>query len=123
MHCFPGPGEYNIKLSLVDTSVDEEVFALSEYILEVNRLEQLYINCSDTIKVNQLVTLDVSGSKLGDFTPKEYYWELEDGTLQKGETIRHIFRTKGKYRIKCGAVSSKHPQLKMCSTKEIIVID
>ncbi len=123
IHCFPGVGEYKVKLSMVDTSIDQEVFALSEYSIAVERMEQVYISCPDTVKVNELIKLDASKSNTGDFAVRDYYWELEDGTLQKGETIQHIFRTKGKYLVKCGAVSSRHPQLKMCSVKEIIVSD
>lgn len=123
LHCFPGPGEYNVKLSLVDNSVGAEVFALSEYTLQVERAEGLYIAGSDTVKIDQLTTFDVTQSNLGDFMPGEYYWELSDGTFAKGETISHVFRKTGKYRVKCGAVSSRHPQLKWCIIKEIIVID
>ncbi|MCU4173723.1 PKD domain-containing protein [Carboxylicivirga sp. N1Y90] len=122
-YCFDRPGEYEVKLSLIDTLVNQEVFALSEYTLDVLRPEQLYITCPDDLVVNDLVTLSVANSNLGDFEAKEFYWELDDGRLQKGETIQHIFRTKGKYIIKCGAVSSVHPQLKMCSSIEIIVTE
>nr|WP_319400159.1 PKD domain-containing protein [uncultured Carboxylicivirga sp.] len=123
IHCFSAPGEYNVRLSMIDTSIDEEVFALSEYNMEVNRIEQIYISVQDTIKTNQVTTFDVSDSNLGDFSPKEFYWDMGDGTLLKGETIQHIFRTKGQYLVQCGAISTKHPQLKMCSVKQIIVSD
>ncbi|MCU4163269.1 PKD domain-containing protein [Carboxylicivirga caseinilyticus] len=123
IHCFTGPGEYNVRLSLLDTSIGEEMFALSDYNLDVTRIEQIYITTEESIKVNQLTTFDVSQSFMGDFQPKEFYWDMGDGTLLKGETIRHIFRTKGKYQVRCGAISKEHPQIKMCSIKEIIVSD
>ncbi|MBS2097016.1 PKD domain-containing protein [Carboxylicivirga linearis] len=123
LYCFKGPGEYSVKLSMIDTSIGEEIFALSEYTIDVTRIEQIYITAQEDIKINQEITFDVTESHLGDFTPKEFYWDMGDGTLLKGETIHHIFRTKGKYLIKCGAISTKHPLLKMCSIKEIIVSD
>lgn len=121
IHCFDGAGEYMVKLSMVDKSINEELFALTEYPLSVQRSEQIYISSPDTVKVNEYVSLSVSESNLGDFTPEEFYWELDDGGHMKGETIHHIFRTKGEYMVKCGAISSNNPQHKMCSMKLIIV--
>ncbi len=122
-HCFPGPGSFHIKLDVYDLLTKVELFTVAEYDVDIKRSQQIYIKAKKTVKVNELVTLDVSQSFLGDFVPKDYYWQLGDGSSQKGITIQHVFKEKGTYLVSCGAVSSDKPQQKMCSSVEIIVTE
>ena len=122
-HCFPGPGTYRIKLDLIDTLINVEMLSVADYDIELERTQQIFISSKDTISVGETVHFDLTKSYFADFKPESFYWDMGDGTKVKGETILHIFRTKGKYRIKCGATSAETPQSQLCSFKEIIVID
>ncbi|MBI9063446.1 MAG: PD40 domain-containing protein [Marinilabiliaceae bacterium] len=122
-HCFPGPGTYRIKLDLIDTLINVEMLAVADYEVELERTQQIFISSKDTVTLGEAIDFDLTKSYFSDFKPEAFYWDMGDGTKLKGETILHIFRTKGKYQIKCGATSADSPQTKLCSFKEIIVID
>jgi len=123
IHKYKKPGSYLVKSVLVDTVENAELFVLNEFFQEVKPKIQVYISIADTVRINELQTLDAKKSHLGDFNSDGYYWELPDGSRQKGETIQYIFRTKGIHRIKCGTVSINDPQEKMCTYKEVTVIE
>ena len=48
-----------------------------------------------------------------------YFWDVEDKETIVGETISHIFRTKGIYRIRCEAYWGDNQSL--CSFRTLIV--
>lgn len=123
IHQYKKPGTYHVQSVLVDTIENVELFVLNDFYQDVKKKVQVYINCPNEVKLGELQTLDAAKSHLGDFEPNGFYWELPDGSRQKGETIQHIFRTKGKHIIKCGTISKTDPHHKMCSYKEINVID
>ncbi|MCT4647504.1 MAG: PKD domain-containing protein [Carboxylicivirga sp.] len=123
IHKFRQPGTYHVQSFLVDTVENVELFVLKDFHHEVKKKIQVYIKCPDEVKLGELQTLDATESNLGDFTPNGFYWELPDGSKQKGETIQFIFRTKGKHIVKCGTISKDDPQHKMCTYKEINVIE
>ncbi|WP_430814609.1 PKD domain-containing protein [Carboxylicivirga sp. RSCT41] len=123
IHKYKKPGSYHVQSVLVDTIENVELFVLNDFYQDVKKKIQVYINVPDTVKVGELQTLDALQSNLGDFEPNGYYWELPDGSKQKGETIQYIFRTKGKHIVKCGTISMSDRHNKMCTYKEINVIE
>jgi len=123
IHQYKMPGNYHVQSILVDTLENLELFVLNDFHQEVKKKIQVYINCPDEVKVGEQQVLDAKQSILGDFDADGFYWELPDGTKQKGETIQYIFRTKGIHKVKCGTISKSDPNLKMCTFKEINVID
>ncbi len=122
-HCFPGPGMYNVHLSVVDTLANVDLFTVAQYELELKQTQQVYITCPDTVKVNMPVTLSASKSVLKDFKPAQYYWKLGDDNRAKGVTINHIFRTKGTYSIECGVIAEDDVKNKMASKRKIVVTE
>ncbi|MCG8582164.1 MAG: PKD domain-containing protein [Bacteroidales bacterium] len=123
IHKYNKPGTYHVQSVLVDTIDNVELFVLNDFYQDVKKKIQVYINVPDEVKAGELQTLDAMQSNLGDFEPNGFYWELPDGSKQKGETIQYIFRTKGKYIVKCGTVCKNDPHKKMCTYKEINVIE
>ncbi len=123
IHQYKQPGTYHVQSVLVDTIDNVELFVLNDFHQDVKKKIQVYINLSDEVKAGELQTLDALQSILGDFKPNGFYWELPDGSKQKGETIQYIFRTKGKHIVKCGTISQDDPHQKMCTYKEINVIE
>ncbi len=122
-HCFPGPGMYNVHLSVVDTLANVDLFTVAQYELELKQTQQVYISCKDTVKINTPLTLSASKSVLKDFKAAQYYWDLGDNNRAKGVTINHIFRKKGIYTIECGVVSLDDNTQKMASKRKIVVIE
>ncbi|MBR8536591.1 PD40 domain-containing protein [Carboxylicivirga sediminis] len=123
IHQYKQPGNYHVQSLLVDSIENVELFVLNDFYQEVKKKVQVYITSSDNVRVGEPQTLDALESNLGDFEPNGFYWELPDGTRQKGVTIQYVFRTKGKQIVRCGTISKDDPNLKMCTYKEINVIE
>ena len=123
IHKYKKPGSYHVQSILVDTVENVELFVLNDFFQEVQPKVQVYISVPDTVQTNQPYTLDAKKSNFGEFKPNGYYWEMPDGSKQKGIAIQYIFREPGKQRIKCGSISQNDPHKKMCTYKEIIVTE
>jgi hypothetical protein len=127
-HCFKGPGNYNIKLDVIDVLTKEIMFNQAEYELELVKTVQAYITCPDTIRIQDEIQFSGSESYFGSITPLEYYWDFGDSGRAVGETVKRIFSIPGKYNIKLGViVDEKKPEeeslKKYCSYKSVIVIE
>ncbi len=121
-HCFPGPGSYTVDLNVVDTLINQDLFTVAEYPLELKQTKQVYISAPDTVALNEPVQLSAEKSVLEEFKVKQYYWDLGDGTKSKGMRTNHIYRKTGKFILVCGVVSIDGND-KMSSTKTIIVTE
>lgn len=104
-HCFPGVGEYDVKLSVIDKVSKDEMFNIAEYEVDIEKIEQLDIKAPENITVGKKVTFDVDASGIKSFKPKAYYWELGEGTRMKGKKVQVTFDKAGTYRILCGTIS------------------
>ncbi|WP_068474683.1 PKD domain-containing protein [Saccharicrinis aurantiacus] len=122
-HCFPGEGEYSVNLSVYDTLQKVDLFTVATYDLPLENTQQIKIECSDTVKVNEPMNISAKNSELKGFIPEDYYWILDHNKKTKGITINHIFRKSGTYTIVCGAPSIHNPQHKLATKKTIIVIE
>lgn len=122
-HCFPGPGSYQVALNVVDTLQNVELYSVANYQLDLEKKEQVYISGPDTIRINQPIQLNATKSHLVTISPSDYYWDFGDNEKARGETIVHIFRKKGVFTITCGTIDKQNPQLKLSSSKEIVVIE
>ncbi|WP_075590317.1 PKD domain-containing protein [Labilibacter marinus] len=122
-HCFPGPGEYNIELNVVDTLINEDLYTVASYNINLELTQQVYISALDTIKVGQSLKLSTENSVLKDFVPKQYYWDLGDGNKGKGSSLTHTYRNPGIYTVTCGAISETKATEKLSSTRQIVVIE
>ncbi|MFT3740462.1 MAG: PKD domain-containing protein [Breznakibacter sp.] len=122
-HCFPGPGNYHITLTAIDTLLNVEMFKVADYTMEVTRIEQVVITAPPVIKKSQTATFHAKESYLPDTGPYQYFWELGDGSQAKGLEVSHSFKAKGTFVVKCGMVSEQNPHIKYCSALTIEVTD
>lgn len=123
IHKYKKPGSYHVQSVLVDTIENIELFVLNDFYQEVKPKIQVYITSADIVKVGDVLELNALKSNLGDLVPNGYYWEMPDGTKKKGEIIQYVFGKTGRYKVKCGTISIDDPKKRMCSYKEITVID
>lgn len=122
-HCFPGPGNYHVTLTAIDTLLNVEMFKVADYVMELTRIEQVFITAPTSIKKGQTATFHAVDSYLPETGPYQYYWEFGDGSQAKGLEVSHIFKTKGTFVLKCGTVSEQNPNIKYCSTLTVEVSD
>lgn len=124
-HCFDGPGEYEIKLNVIDALTGETYFNEATYDFPLEDIEQAYITCSDTVKVNSEVSFNGSKSYIKEFEIKQYIWDFGDLYQAVGENVNHIFKIPGQYTVKLGVTNgadNSDELLKSCSYKKITVL-
>ncbi|MGV9011834.1 MAG: PKD domain-containing protein [Flavobacteriales bacterium] len=99
-HCYARSGTYPVKLNIVDTLTQGVYFNETGYDLEAIADEQAVIDGPDTIATGLDVSLSATESNLPGFTPKETHWDLGDGLLANKDSVSHIYRDPGTYRIR-----------------------
>ena len=123
-HCYSGPGDYMVQLNVIDKLTGDVQFNQAEYLVEVRKTIQTFIDCPDTLNVNTNVSMNGLKSFFGDATPGEYYWDFGDGTRGAGASITHSYASPGVYQIRLGVIEeSDDPETarRFCSYKTLVV--
>ncbi len=98
-HCYPGAGEYNLQLDVVDKMTDRIFLRKLEYSLKINEIEQAYINSPELIEKNKEIEFTSVGSNLPGHTVLSHTWDFGDNIHGYGDTISHSFAKEGDYEV------------------------
>lgn len=99
IHCFKGPGKFNVQLNLIDRATQNLFFSKLSFSLNLKEFEQPYINSPDVAVNGDLIEFDGSKSHLPGYEILNYLWDFDDGTRLQGESIQHAFTRKGDFNI------------------------
>lgn len=97
-HCFPGPGDYEIRLSIVDTTYNLEI-SNTPYPIKLKKTSQARIAAPAETIQGEKINLSGSHSYLEDMSILGYKWDMGDGTLLSGENVEHTYAQPGVYEI------------------------
>ena len=75
-HCFPGPGEYTVKLSIIDELTGNTIAEQVEYKVELENIEQAYINSYNVGIVDKSISFDGAKTNLKGFQDNRLFMEL-----------------------------------------------
>jgi len=106
-YCFPGAGEYTVKLTIVDAIEGKAIADKVEYKVDLKDIEQALINSDNIGLVNQPVSLEGKTAGITDFTAKSYFWNFGDGFRPGGLLEKYIFGKKGEYTVQLGLWGQK----------------
>lgn len=123
-HCFPGPGKYSVKLTIIDELTGDTIAKQVEYRAELENIKQAYINSDKVGMVDKSfpftgVTSDLKGIRITDF-----FWDFGDGFRPGGPFMSNTFKKKGEYMVKLGLFAEKDSLgvvHKICIMKKIII--
>lgn len=101
-HCFPGPGEYHIKLDIIDRTTRALFFSKLSYNLDLRDFEQPYINSPDAVMAGDQVDFDGLKSFLPGYKILSYSWDFGDGIRMHGVSVKHKFEKPGEYNVNLG---------------------
>jgi hypothetical protein len=124
-HCYAVPGEYRVRLNVIDSLTGQIYFNQAEYLIKVEKTEQPYITSNDVELVGQSMDFNASESTLKGFTKMNYFWNFGDGNFGEGLQTTHTFLKEGIYDIRLGIdgyVDSVNNPEKYCVYKTISVI-
>lgn len=108
-HCYEKPGLYEVSLSIVDTLTGDLFFSQANYSLQVEDIQQVYIDSPDTVETNLAFDLNGLKTNLNNFVPASYHWYFSDGYYAEGEEINHLIMDSGMHQVTLG-VRSKPDQ-------------
>lgn len=124
-HCFAGPGEYTVTLSVLDKTSGEEMFNLAEFPLELVKPEQININGKKTVLRGETITYSADSKNISKFIPSEvYYWVVSspDGDMRvKGPSVTVDFSDRGEYTIKCGTINVEDSSEKLATYIKVTI--
>jgi flagellar motor protein MotB len=98
-HCYSGPGNYKVRLDIVERSSGRLFFNKLMYDLELRDYIQAYITSPDLAVKGEEVKLDGIHSYLPGFKVLSYSWDFGDKHRAKGEKVSHTFAAKGEYEV------------------------
>ena len=101
-HCYPGPGNFTVKLDIVERKTGKLFFTKLSYILEIRDIEQPYISSPDIAVPGESVEFNAGKTFLPGYEILDYSWDFGDGKRSSGVTASHGFTEKGEYNINLG---------------------
>ncbi len=126
IHCFEGPGDYNVELKIIDTLVGKVAINRNGYVHSVRDIEQVVIDAPDTIVQGQDFTLSAQKSMVDGCNLERYYWDLGNGIKARGPEVQHHYDVLGAQTVRLGVTGRPMENgdlvCKNCVTKEVVVV-
>ena len=118
-HCFPGPGYYEIELSVIDSVTDELLYSVATYNIELEKPQQVYFYLPQKTTVGKSFTMNAELTGFGDVENVRYFWSIDGSEPVTGKTFSYDFRKKGTYTVRCEAYWDNNR--KICSQRILTV--
>lgn len=120
-YCFPGPGDYEITLDIIDTIIGKTYFNEAYYFITLEREVQPYITSPDTVIPGQQFELNASNTNLPGVIIDQYYWDFGDGAKAIKEVNTHSYTTPGIYTVQLGVIGYQaEMEIRDCVYKTIV---
>ncbi len=123
-HCYPGPGDYTIRLNLENLITGEILLAQKSYFLQIRDFEQPFIASPDTVRVGQSINLSAYETNLPGWDIERYYWNFDDESIDVGDNVVKSWESPGVYDVQLIVTSSKDASglsKEACVSKKIVV--
>ncbi len=121
-HCFPGAGNYSVRLNITDDLTGDTIAKQVDYKVELQNISQAIINSPETGIVDNSITFDGVVTDLKGISITDYFWDFGDGFKPGGPEMTRVFRKKGDYLVRLGLLQEKDSMgvvNKRCYTKKI----
>ncbi len=125
-YCFPGEGQYDVKLNLLDKYKRDSIHSQTSYDFEIKDIDQVFINSPEAGIVNKAITFDGLKTHLPDFRISDYLWNFGEGFLLRGPLVTKVFDKAGEYTVQLGLLGDRDSignYSKMCSSKKLNIYE
>jgi len=125
-HCFPGPGEYLVKLSIMDELTGKAITEQVDYKVDLSTIEQAYIRSYNIGIVDTSISFDGVKTSLKGFRITDYLWNFGEGFKPGGSFMSMVFKKKGEYTVQLGLLAEEDSlgrKRKTCVMKTIRIYD
>jgi hypothetical protein len=123
-YCFPGPGKYSVKLTIIDGLTHDTIAKQIEYKTELENINQANINSDKVGLVDKSISFKGVLTDLKGFRITDYFWNFGDGFKPGGPLNSNTFKKKGEYIVKLGLLAEKDSLgviPKICVMKKIVI--
>jgi outer membrane protein OmpA-like peptidoglycan-associated protein len=96
-HCFPGPGDYVVRLDIVERETGKLFFTKLIENIHLTDFEQPYIQSPDFAIKGANISFDALKSYMPGFSILSYSWDFGDRIRAKGDKVTHSFAESGEY--------------------------
>jgi hypothetical protein len=124
-HCYKQPGNYVVRLDVINLVTQEVKNNEKSYDLEVKDIEQPYISGPDKCNTGQFIKFNADSTNLPGWTISRYYWNFGDETIAVGKEVDKSFSKPGIYNIQLIVTSTPDAAgvlREACVCKNITVI-
>ena len=121
-HCFPGPGKYEVTLSIFDKVTGDTITSDVSYNVELEEFEQSYIQSVNVGMVDNSISFSGIVSALKEFRITDFYWDFGEGFNPGGPAMNYNFNKRGEYLVRLGLtgeMDSLGTVAKRCVMKKI----
>ena len=101
-HCYEKPGDYTITLKVIDSLSGGHMFNQATYHLNIQPLEQPYIDVSLDRDNALWVGVNAEKSNIPGFVTEGYFWDFGDGNIGAGPETSHLYTLPGDYTVRLG---------------------
>lgn len=99
-HCYSAPGNYKVKLDILDRETERIFFSKLDYDLDLKDYEQAYIYSPDFASKGSEIEFNAMKSNLPGTIILDFAWDFGDGNRVAGEPIvKHSYNKSGKYNV------------------------
>jgi PKD domain/WD40-like Beta Propeller Repeat len=98
-HCFKGPGNYSIRLDVVNLITKETKKNEKTIDLELKDVVQPYISSPEICTIGKQIKLSADSTNLPGWNIKQYYWNFGDETVAIGKAVDKTYTKQGNYYI------------------------
>ena len=117
-HCFPGPGNYIVRLDIIDELTGDTINRKVEYHIQLDAIEQDYINAANVgISGRPIPFKSVVSDTEEQIT--DYLWNFGTGFEPGRAAIEHIFEKQGIYTVRLGIKGTRNA----CTSRQIRVFN
>jgi len=106
-HCFPGPGKYSVKLTIIDELTGDSIAKQVEYKVELENIRQAVIKSDDAGIVDKTISFEGVITDLKGINITDLFWDFGEGFKLGDPTMNHTFKKKGEYLVKLGLLAEK----------------
>ena len=114
-HCFPGPGNYTVRLDIFDQLTGDTMIRQTEYPVHLEASTQPGISTANLGITGKPLTFKAEFPEIKDMIVTGYLWDYGDGFKPGTPETEHIFKKPGIYDVKLGLTGKNN----VCVSKEI----
>ena len=118
-HCFPGPGNYTVRLDIFDKLTGDTIIRQTEYHVQLDENKKAGIYSSNLGVTGKPLTFNAGSPDIHDMIVTGYLWDFGDGFNPGRPEAEHIFNKPGTYNIKLGLTGENNE----CISKEIRIFE